>query len=691
MQWDGHSRGGAVTAAARDESRAPERSLDYRPEIDGLRAVAVIAVVVFHAFPALLPGGFVGVDVFFVISGYLITGIILADLDRGRFSFAGFYVRRARRILPALLLVLIACFLAGRFLLYPDEFLALCKHILAAAGFVSNYVLLQESGYFDVEAESKILLHLWSLGVEEQFYILWPFLMWLARKRGVKPGLFLLPLFGISLVLCVYETAAHPARAYFSLPTRGWEPLLGALLAVFLQARPAPAAASNDSGKRGAGTTRRNGVAAAGLTLIAAALALIDRDKVFPGVWALVPTAGAALVIAAGPAAWGNRALLARPLLVYVGRISYPLYLWHWPLLTFAHVTSQENETPAWLRLAIVIASLFLAALTYHCIERPVRARQRIVARPARLAALALAAGIAALAISQAVKERDFMGMLMAQRNKWSAQSNAACERRYGPDYLTFCMLSAPLPRVLLFGDSHANQFYPGLAARRGDLGVLSIGNGPPLDGIQVKFGHRIGHAWEAGHWSYQKVMNIVANEHGLETVVMQAHWAPLTDGHFYLESDRKHHGEVSLREVAGEAPGDARRLLKAGLARSVSRLRSLGKNVVIAIDTPEPLIDLGYCLRIHGIECAFSKAEVLVRQASFRAEVEDLRRADPELKVFDPVPILCPGETCPAVRDGRLLYRDNSHVSEYASELLADALLKQIDAFAPAQTARRP
>lgn len=335
----------------------------YRPDIDGLRAVAVLSVVIFHAFPGLLRGGFVGVDIFFVISGFLISTIIVGNLRRDRFSFAEFYGRRIRRIFPALLLVLIASDALGWFALLADEYQQLGKHTAGGAGFVSNFVLWGESGYFDSTAESKPLLHLWSLGIEEQFYIVWPLLLWAAWKARVNLLLATaaigLASFGLNIATVGDDTIA----AFYSPQTRFWELLVGAGLAC---------AAAHKTQAPTLGDGLANALSLAGSALIVSGIALIDKERQFPGGWAMLPTVGAALVIAAGSRAWLNRVVLANRVLVWFGLISFPLYLWHWPLLSFARILEAAPPTRG-MRIAAIAASIGLAWLTFRLIERPIR------------------------------------------------------------------------------------------------------------------------------------------------------------------------------------------------------------------------------------------------------------------------------------------------------------------------------
>lgn len=352
----------------------------YYPHIDGLRALAVLAVVVYHAFPAALPGGFVGVDIFFVISGYLITGILFRAFDAGSFSLAGFYARRVRRIFPALLLVMAATLAFGWLVLLPEELSQLGRHAAGGAGFVSNLLSWQEVSYFDNSAESKPLLHLWSLGVEEQFYIAWPLLLWLLARwrRAFIPVVVLLALasFGYNLAAAGSTSEA----AFYSPLSRFWELAVGGLIAywhAYAPPRNAPAPVWT--------------LAAAGAILTG--FYLIDKGSLFPGYWVLLPVLGTAVLLAAGPAATLNASLFRLAPVIWLGRLSYPLYLWHWPLLAFAHILQggKVAEPVLWSALAM---SLVLAWLTCELVEGRIRfALPGKAAVPVALAAALFAVG----------------------------------------------------------------------------------------------------------------------------------------------------------------------------------------------------------------------------------------------------------------------------------------------------------
>jgi peptidoglycan/LPS O-acetylase OafA/YrhL len=468
----------------------------YRGDIDGLRALAVLSVVGYHAFPRALRGGFTGVDVFFVISGFLISGIIFEDLRRGRFSFARFYARRFRRIFPALIVVLAACLVYGSVALAPDEFRELGKQAAAGAGFSSNILQWLQAGYFDAKATSKPLLHLWSLGVEEQFYIVWPIILVTAYHRGrlfkyLCGGLLLLS-FATNLV----QTQASPSAAFYLPLPRFWELLLGALLVYGMQASQAAPAATR------AAHRRAEWRAAAGLALIGAGFILIDGERAFPGWWALLPTLGTTLVISA-PQARLNRTLLSAKPLVFIGLISYPLYLWHWVLLTFARIANYGEEPPRSWRFAAIAASGVLAWLTYRWVEKPIRFSGRRDAIPRALVASMAVCGLAgavvyvtdgfafryppeirALAAFHYDDERDFY-----EQSYRGGECLLSAKDTFA-DLSRRCVDPASAGRlVALWGDSHAASLYPGLKAAQQQtafrIAQFTASACPPVIGLQ--------------------------------------------------------------------------------------------------------------------------------------------------------------------------------------------------------------
>jgi peptidoglycan/LPS O-acetylase OafA/YrhL len=340
----------------------------YRPDIDGLRAVAVLAVLFFHAGLGCT-GGFAGVDIFFVISGYLITGLILKDLERGQFQFLEFWARRVRRIFPALLVVVLFSLAAGWFILLPSDFQDLCQSVAAQALLVSNFYFWKHAGYFTGAAQFVPLLHTWSLAVEEQFYLFFPFFLFASRGLSRRTLIFVASsLCFLSLAYSVHISNSHFAANFYLMPSRAWELLIGALPALLSSRLASP-------------QWLKEVVALAGLMAIFYAIIFYDHTTLFPGIAALVPCAGASLLI------WANSGgmtlvgkLLALPPLVFVGLISYSLYLWHWPLLVFSRYSTLAPLTISH-RLLLLGASLLLAIASWKWIETPFRTRAILKSR----------------------------------------------------------------------------------------------------------------------------------------------------------------------------------------------------------------------------------------------------------------------------------------------------------------------
>jgi peptidoglycan/LPS O-acetylase OafA/YrhL len=426
----------------------------YRPDIDGLRAVAVLAVVAYHAFPEAVHGGFVGVDIFFVISGFLITGIIARELGDARFSLATFYARRVRRIFPALIVVLFAVLVMGWLWMLPLAYRQLSSDVFASAVFSANIALMLQSGYFDVEAAKRPLLHLWSLGIEEQFYLAWPLiLMFAARLRiGLIPVACVIGL--VSFALNVALIGSDPVATFYLPFTRAWELLAGGVLACGWSRVGQSVLASN----------LRAGL---GAVLIAVAAAILDPHRAFPGWWAVLPVAGSVLVLSA-PAAWGNQRLLAGKTMVWFGLISYPLYLWHWPLLVFFSIIKFKDLTTL-ERLLVVGLSIALAWATYRFVEIPFR-----FGRPIPFKVVSLASAMALVAVVGIVVVRndgfDFrlpteirdMAQVTTQTAKWRAHE-CMLDLSRDTTFADTCADRERRPLLFLWGDSTAGSLMPGL------------------------------------------------------------------------------------------------------------------------------------------------------------------------------------------------------------------------------------
>lgn len=615
----------------------------YRPDVDGLRAIAVLAVVAFHAFPQAAPGGFAGVDVFFVISGFLISGIIFEGLKSGTFSFADFYWRRVRRIFPALILVMAASLALGWLLLLPDEYSQLGKHVAAGAGFVSNIVLWREAGYFDTSAELKPLLHLWSLAVEEQYYLLWPLLLFLFRARLRQMLWMILALAAASFVLNLWLTARLPSAAFYLPMTRFWELLAGSALAYFVHYRDTRQTLSNVK-------------AAVGLALVALALILLNAQRAFPGWWALLPVLGTALLIWAGPSAWINRHLLARREMVFVGLISYPLYLWHWPLLAYARI-AHDGEPPAALRVALVALSVVLAWLTYELVEKKIRfARLPSVKR---LSVPALAASLSGLGVCGVLALQSHIAPQSASVPLLSEISRASLDWAYSGDRI---VPGDSAKAVLFFGDSHMQHYWPRIdkIVRERSAPVRTVifkttGGCAPIPGVERK-SQRCSRFVDDGFE--------LAMRPEVETVIIAASWVGFLHRGDYFKVDDPSRTPLKLLTPQTE-------WVLEGFEAALGRLTAAGKRVVLVLSSPrgdafdpKSVIDRdGMTVQVRAALSPVSRSELAVLTSPID---ERLRRiaAAVGASVIDPGDWLCSASHCPSADErGRPLYRDESHL----------------------------
>jgi peptidoglycan/LPS O-acetylase OafA/YrhL len=608
----------------------------YRPDVDGLRAVAVLAVLGYHAFPGAMPGGFAGVDVFFVISGFLITGIILGDLEAGRFTLAGFYWRRIRRIFPALILVLAAVLLLGWQVLLPDEFRTLGKHVAAGAGFVSNIALWREAGYFDAAAELKPLLHLWSLGIEEQYYLLWPLALLFFFRRSLLLWL-IVGVAAASFALNVAMVGGHAKAAFFLPVTRFWELLAGALLAY-------------------SGSSKTSHIKAIlGGGLVIAGFALLNGERAFPGWWALLPVAGTALLISAGPSAWVNRAILSRPAVVYVGLISYPLYLWHWPLLSYARIV-QGGEPPLGVRCALLALAGVLAMLTYEMVEKPIR-RGRI-GLLARRAVPGLATAMCMLGLAGVLAQREQMVPHSASIPLAAEIARAASDWGYDADRV----IRGDSPRaVLFFGDSHMQHYLPRIqrlaAEHRAPLRTVIFkteGGCAPVPGVERKRSRCAQFVADGFR---------IAHDPKVDTVVIAASWVG-----FINRGDYYKLGAEDAAPLKILSPGTE--WVLQGFEAELAELTKEGKHVVLVLSSPrgtsfapKSVVQRDWmALHLHSFAPMPRKT-----LSALTHPIDDRLRAigaHVGATVIDPTEFLCGPSDCPAVDEkGQPLYMDESHI----------------------------
>jgi len=629
--------------------------LPRRPDIDALRGLAVTAVVLFHAFPAIAPGGFTGVDAFFVISGFLITSIIDADLDRATFRFPSFWARRVRRLFPALALVLAATLVAGWILFSADELERLGHEAAAGAAFVANVYFAGQRGYFSPTAASRPLLHLWSLAIEEQFYLAWPVVLRLLHRLRLPRVPILALLAAASFAWNLSLVRSRPDAAFYSTLARVWELGLGGLLATTRAAwgGASPEPASSDASRN---SWLRDLVSVTGLGLLVAGLRLARPGAAYPGTTALLPTVGTALLLAAGPAALVNRTLLANRAIVGLGLVSYPLYLWHWPLISFASIL--DGRTPAAAtRASLVALSLLLAWATWRFAEIPAReaVRPGEATRTRGLVAALTTLGLLGWWLGASGGARGFRAEPQAPLagdvglpiGRGLGGTSWECAPRFTPPPTRpppgwfHCRQSLPdrPPTVAIMGDSHAEHLFAGLAEALPQENVFS----QTRSDAPFATGHAFG-------WISRRLASTPA----VHTVVLSAHW-----------------GKPWRRQPAGQTFEDA-------LRRTVETFTSKGKNVILVANTPSFLRSPRPC-KYSADEAACHPPAPLGSDLRLLQAFRQAVAGNPRATVLDPRPLFMDERGPTMERDGWVLFRDRDHLNAQGSRVVAASIAEAI------------
>jgi peptidoglycan/LPS O-acetylase OafA/YrhL len=640
------------------------KHFQYRPAVDGLRGVAVLAVLGFHAFPEAVPGGYVGVDVFFVISGFLITDIIARELIHRDFSFADFYWRRVRRLFPALVLVLATTLALGWVLLLPDEFKQLGKHASAAAAFLANFALWRESGYFDTAAEFKPLLHLWSLGIEEQFYLVWPAVLVAFWKRKTVLLVVLTTLIVASFALSVSWSQVAPVTNFYWPVSRFWELGAGCLLALSI-GRSKREAEPSGSSERWSLDVGCNILALAGLALIVASIVEFDTNTAFPGLPALLPVIGTLLILATPEHVWFQRRVLGSRPLVWTGLISYALYLWHWPLLSFLNILD-AGPPPLAVRCAALGLSFLLAWITYRWVELPIRRRKEFKIN-IRLASAAAAVGIAGVII--------YTNGGMAQRFDTDLQALRAGPRRDELCYsrfdatarINYCRTtSAKPPSILFVGDSRAHAIYeataPLLAASHSVM-LLGRGGCPPLLNVRIS-------GYDPNEEECEQVWRtFVRYAHEVKPKVVII----VGNGSFLITDP-----EIRLTRQNATRPESSETTFEHGIRSLLSELTRFSR--VIYLGEIPAFATAPSCflraVRLPTTECYPERArdQVELGMAPYNRVLNRVQTAFPQVSMVDAIAVLCAANVCSQRPPGKpILYSDAIHLSQAGARLLIE------------------
>lgn len=668
-----------------NETSAKSHGLKYRPDIDGLRAIAVSAVVAFHAGLGVR-GGFTGVDIFFVISGYLIGSLVYRDVARGRFRLSEFYSRRVKRILPALFGVLIFTYIIALLLLSPDELRIFAPTAIAAILSGANLWFWHATGnYFAQKADLNPLLMTWTLGVEEQFYLFLPLLLLLIRAW--RAGLQWLCIGGLallSLITSIWATAHHPGFAFYFLPARAWELGAGVLLAM--------AEINGNIGQILRSTAVVQAASTLGLALVFWGLFALNGQTPFPGYAAVLPVGGAVLLIFARDG-WVNRVLSRRPV-VFVGLISYSWYLWHWPLLSFALITSGTKLSKT-VGAAIAICSFGCAVLSYQFIERPFRRStipiSLLFRRYALAAAIMLAIPIGFLVL-RGLPQRypQEAQMESGLKNSFLSDTCLASYSVVRPREIPPCIPAGTGPAVALIGDSHAGAIAPAvrLLASQNNYRMIELNKDdcPPLIGASHWAPYAPGLKDDCTEFNKAR-FDYLAKHKSIRVVILEAFWAkPLRHAgvgeKYVLDGTRD----------GNKSPEGSGAALEKGLDAAVNQLVSQGKTVYLMQDSPifdfDPLQKvrtqlipprraiagwLGASPSTLGDGRALESLLPIDEQA--RSAVAQAAGMHPEVHLFDLQRALCSGPECLYLEDGRVLYVDSGHLDSFGGEIAIQGL----------------
>lgn len=674
---------------------------NYRPDIDGLRAFAILFVIGFHAFPNLITGGFVGVDIFFVISGFLISSIILRKLDNGTFSFLEFYSHRVKRIFPSLIVILISTLLCGWFVLLADEYKQLGHHIAHSSLFISNFTLWKESGYFDNIAETKPLLHLWSLGIEEQYYILWPLLLYLVHMwRGNLLTLTISVLL-ISFSLNIAILPVDSVGAFYLPITRFWELMIGSMLANISRNKNNIFETNHQLINRHLSILNIRSIkyialsirdikSILGFSLITAAVLFIDKNEKFPGWWALLPTIGTYLIVSAGLKSWLNRTILSNRILVWIGLISYPLYLWHWVLLSFTRII--DTTTPILgVRIFLILFSFMLAWLTYVFVEKPIRFgkssnKKKIIFLTLTLVGVGCA--------GYYVYEKDGLSSRLIEfESKLKVVNHVTeitetCKKLVPLNNLTYCLINDPSkpPTVALIGDSHSNRLFSPLSKRYESIGenLLQLGGAGCLPFWGMDAG-TIGEPSNCARDMREQLDYILASN-SIKTIIL-AHMGPL-----HLQGNDLYNKQYRyfIKNLNYPQLVNRNEIFVISLLETLQKFLAAKKKVIMTIDWPELNFDPKACLDLvrpisdpFAVKpsCKLSRSSISERNAEYIKLIKQTTLAIGNIKLINLQDPLCDNSYCYVIKNGQLLYKDSDHLTPYGAELVVNNLWNE---FAP-------
>jgi len=620
-------------------------SLKYRSDIDGLRAVAVLGVVIYHAFPRMIPGGFIGVDIFFVISGYLISGILFKGLKStggdgnfNPFSFREFYARRIRRLFPSLITMLVITMAYGWLVLLPDEFEQLGKHVAAGTLFIQNFIFWQESGYFDNAANLKPLLHLWSLAVEEQFYIFFPLLLTLLwrKPRILAPAMLVLLI--STFVLNVVMSVQNSMSDFFLTPYRAWEFLGGSLLAWW----------HYDRGHEADVPLYREALSWGGVILLGTGMAFIHTGDPYPGWRALLPVAGTLMLMEGGAGglkgAWVNRMILSNSAVVWIGLISYPLYLFHWPALSFVHIVKGESPKPGCILTALGV-SIILTVLTYYLIEKKIRNNKSRLIVPV-LVTLFFFVGSVAFIASKGLIKTSYQMHVHNDKIQKAIEDGGMLEGMIWindiKEKINVTKTGGNRKKTVFFGDSNSMQYAPRIIKilknnKPNERGAVFINEGgvAPINGIDDSSKEKS---------LVNTLTKYLQQDSSVDRIVISAKWHMYFDNNIY--NPRVIEGYRIVSEKGEEIAMDS-------LGKMISQMVQENKKVTIVLSTPSAkqmdphnfYLRTFWCIDVNQ-STPYKKDQFTEKNGKIMSRIAKVAKEN-GAEIIDPMDYLCTNGNC--------------------------------------------
>lgn len=634
---------------------------EYRRDIDGLRGYAVLAVIFYHALPLVFPGGFIGVDIFFVISGFLITKIISQSLATSKFSFLDFYVNRIVRLAPALLITLTIVIIVGGIILLPDEYEQLGRHLFGGAAFIENFILYKEVSYFDTSSERKILLHLWSLGVEEQFYLIWPLIIWLAFFKRISLGKISLIIFIGSLFYGIWRIKLNPEAAFYLPQARIWEMMVGASLVSLEKIK------INIIHKWGAIVS---------LIIMIFSIAYINKSFEYPGWAVFFPVMTAFLLIWTSSDAIGKNLFFNNRVIVFFGLISYPLYLYHWPALAFIRILGFDDP---FIRVVVIILCIPFSWLTYRYIEKNFRLHLNKISVAKFLGLGLFIIGGIGLTIWQnkGFPERHPELLKISTALQWGYPGNLE-EFKFKEGSFRQ-QKSNNSETVLFLGDSNVEQYYPRVdaliqthpkIAKSVIFSALGCSPIPNVSGIN------------RGHCQKQLSLaaDLVIEQRNIKTVVMTAFWPNyLSDAARFYFIDNGVKRPIAVGNTAYKMALD-------NLSEYIQKIKKENVDVILILNIPsgqkldpKMLVERSILLPYLSLkkEFSMSESEMNPEYAVIKQDLISIAKNN-NIQYIDPINYLCSKGNCSSVdKSGMPIYRDHAHLSP---EFMRHVGLKFID-----------